>query len=157
MGWGSTSCGCCSYPVSSISVRRVTCYDHFCVNCMFFLLCDFFFFCIHNICLYTKVLSLVWIYFSYFYSCFEHVDRYAHNLHGLRCSSSLNTSISVGNYYINNIMNNILEVFETSGKEVFTSKNKRNILLTIVVCFICYLFILFSALYHLKPIWFIFV
>ena len=29
---------------------------------------------------------------------------------------------------INNIMNNILEVFETSGKEVFTSKNKRNIL-----------------------------
>jgi hypothetical protein len=25
---------------------------------------------------------------------------------------------------INNIMNNILEVFETSGKEVFTSKNK---------------------------------
>jgi hypothetical protein len=31
---------------------------HFCVNCMFFLLGDFFF-CIHNICLYTKVLSLV--------------------------------------------------------------------------------------------------
>jgi hypothetical protein len=28
---------------------------------------------------------------------------------------------------INNTMNNILEVFETSGKEVFTSKNKRNI------------------------------
>jgi hypothetical protein len=27
----STSCGCCSYQVSSISVRRVTCYDHFCV------------------------------------------------------------------------------------------------------------------------------
>ena len=27
----------------------------------------------------------------------------------------------------NNIMNTILEVFETSGKEVFTSKNKRNI------------------------------
>jgi hypothetical protein len=27
----STSCGCCSYHVSSISVRRVTCYDHFCV------------------------------------------------------------------------------------------------------------------------------
>jgi hypothetical protein len=27
----STSCGCCSYPVSSISVWRVTCYDHFCV------------------------------------------------------------------------------------------------------------------------------
>jgi hypothetical protein len=25
----------------------------------------------------------------------------AHNLHGLRCSSSLNTSISVGNYYLN--------------------------------------------------------
>ena len=34
--------------------------------------------------------------------CFEHLDRNAvsaHNLHGLRCSSSLNTSISVGNYY----------------------------------------------------------
>jgi hypothetical protein len=28
---------------------------------------------------------------------------------------------------INNSMNKILEVFETSGKEVFTSKNKRNI------------------------------
>jgi hypothetical protein len=28
---------------------------------------------------------------------------------------------------INNIMNTILELFETSGKEVFTSKNKRNI------------------------------
>ena len=27
----STSCGCCSYQVSSISVQRVTCYDHFCV------------------------------------------------------------------------------------------------------------------------------
>ena len=27
----STSCGCCSYQVSSISVRRVTCYDHFCI------------------------------------------------------------------------------------------------------------------------------
>jgi hypothetical protein len=27
----STRCGCCSYKVSSISVRRVTCYDHFCV------------------------------------------------------------------------------------------------------------------------------
>ena len=27
---------------------------------------------------------------------------------------------------INNILNKILEVFETSGKEVFTSKNKRN-------------------------------
>jgi hypothetical protein len=53
--------------------------------------------------------------------CFEHVNRYAHNLHGLRCSSSLNTSISVGDYYINNIMNNILEMFERSGKEVFTS------------------------------------
>jgi hypothetical protein len=24
-----TRCGCCSYQVSSISVRRVTCYDHF--------------------------------------------------------------------------------------------------------------------------------
>ena len=28
----STRCGCCSYQVSSISVRRVTCYDHFCVS-----------------------------------------------------------------------------------------------------------------------------
>jgi hypothetical protein len=27
----STRCGCCSYLVSSISVQRVTCYDHFCV------------------------------------------------------------------------------------------------------------------------------
>jgi hypothetical protein len=27
----STGCGCCSYQVASISVRRVTCYDHFCV------------------------------------------------------------------------------------------------------------------------------
>jgi L-lactate utilization protein LutB len=27
----STRCGCCSYHVSSISVWRVTCYDHFCV------------------------------------------------------------------------------------------------------------------------------
>ena len=27
----STSCGCCSYQVSSISVQRVNCYDHFCV------------------------------------------------------------------------------------------------------------------------------
>jgi hypothetical protein len=27
----STRCECCSYQVSSISVRRVTCYDHFCV------------------------------------------------------------------------------------------------------------------------------
>ena len=27
----STRCGCCSYQVSSISVRRVTCCDHFCV------------------------------------------------------------------------------------------------------------------------------
>ena len=27
----STNCGCCSYQGSSISVRRVTCYDHFCV------------------------------------------------------------------------------------------------------------------------------
>ena len=27
----STRCGCCSYQVSSISVRRVTCYDHFCI------------------------------------------------------------------------------------------------------------------------------
>ena len=27
----STRCGCCSDQVSSISVRRVSCYDHFCV------------------------------------------------------------------------------------------------------------------------------
>jgi hypothetical protein len=27
----STRCGCCSYQVSSISVRRVTRYDYFCV------------------------------------------------------------------------------------------------------------------------------
>ena len=27
----STHCGCCSYQVSSISVWRVTCYDHCCV------------------------------------------------------------------------------------------------------------------------------
>jgi hypothetical protein len=27
----STRCGCCSLQVSSISIRRVTCYDHFCV------------------------------------------------------------------------------------------------------------------------------
>ena len=27
----STRCGCCCYQVSSISVWRVTCYDHFCV------------------------------------------------------------------------------------------------------------------------------
>ena len=27
----STGCGCCSYQVASISVRRVTCYDIFCV------------------------------------------------------------------------------------------------------------------------------
>jgi hypothetical protein len=27
----STRCGCCSYQVSSISVGRVTCYDHFCI------------------------------------------------------------------------------------------------------------------------------
>jgi hypothetical protein len=27
----STRCGCCSYQVSSISVWRVICYDHFCV------------------------------------------------------------------------------------------------------------------------------
>jgi hypothetical protein len=27
----STRCGCCSYKVSSISVRRETCYDNFCV------------------------------------------------------------------------------------------------------------------------------
>jgi hypothetical protein len=27
----STRCGCCSHQVSSNSVWRVTCYDHFCV------------------------------------------------------------------------------------------------------------------------------
>ena len=30
-----TRCGCCSYQISSISVRRVTCYDHFCVFSIF--------------------------------------------------------------------------------------------------------------------------
>jgi hypothetical protein len=34
----STICGCCSYQVSSISVRRVTCYDHFCVFYFFSIL-----------------------------------------------------------------------------------------------------------------------
>jgi hypothetical protein len=34
----STRSGCCSYQVSSISVRRVTCYDHFCVFQFFSLL-----------------------------------------------------------------------------------------------------------------------
>ena len=34
----STSCGCCSYQVSSISVWRVTCYDHFCVFQIFSIL-----------------------------------------------------------------------------------------------------------------------
>jgi hypothetical protein len=33
----STRCGCCSYQVSSISVWRVTRYDHFCVFHFFFL------------------------------------------------------------------------------------------------------------------------
>ena len=32
----STRCGCCSYQVSSITVWRVTCYDHFCVFFHFF-------------------------------------------------------------------------------------------------------------------------
>jgi hypothetical protein len=32
----STRCGCCSYQVSSISVWRVTRYDHFCVFHFFF-------------------------------------------------------------------------------------------------------------------------
>jgi hypothetical protein len=27
----STRCGCCSYQVSSIYIRRVTCYEHFCL------------------------------------------------------------------------------------------------------------------------------
>ena len=31
----STRCGCCSYQVSSISVQRVTCCDHFCVFFLF--------------------------------------------------------------------------------------------------------------------------
>jgi hypothetical protein len=31
-------CGCCSYQVSSISVWRVTCYDHFCVFQFFHIL-----------------------------------------------------------------------------------------------------------------------
>jgi hypothetical protein len=34
----STRCGCCSYQVSSISVWRVTCYDHFCVFYFFSIL-----------------------------------------------------------------------------------------------------------------------
>jgi hypothetical protein len=34
----STRCGCCSYHVSSISVRRVTCYAHFCVFQLFSIL-----------------------------------------------------------------------------------------------------------------------
>jgi hypothetical protein len=34
----STSFGCCSYQVSSISVWRVTCYDHFCVFQLFSIL-----------------------------------------------------------------------------------------------------------------------
>ena len=34
----STRCGCFSYQVSSISVWRVTCYDHFCVFQFFSLL-----------------------------------------------------------------------------------------------------------------------
>ena len=37
----STRCGCCSYQVSSISVRRVTCYDHFCVFQFFSILVVF--------------------------------------------------------------------------------------------------------------------
>ena len=43
----STRCGCCSYQVSSISVRRVTCYDHFCV---------FKFFCILAISMATAAI-----------------------------------------------------------------------------------------------------
>ena len=34
----STRCGCCSYQVSSISARRVICYDHFCVFKLFSIL-----------------------------------------------------------------------------------------------------------------------
>jgi hypothetical protein len=34
----STRCGCCSYQVSSISLWRVTCYDHFCAFNFFLLL-----------------------------------------------------------------------------------------------------------------------
>jgi hypothetical protein len=34
----STRCGYCSYQVSSISVGRVTCYDHFCVFQVFSIL-----------------------------------------------------------------------------------------------------------------------
>jgi hypothetical protein len=37
--------------------------------------------------------------FFYYFSV-GYVNHSAHNLHGLRCSSSLNTSISVGNYYV---------------------------------------------------------
>jgi hypothetical protein len=34
----STRCGCCSYQGSSISVRRKTCYDNFCVFLFFSIL-----------------------------------------------------------------------------------------------------------------------
>ena len=34
----SIRCGCCSYQVSSISVWRVTCYDHLCVFQFFWIL-----------------------------------------------------------------------------------------------------------------------
>ena len=48
VGWSrSTRCGWCSYQVSSISVWRVTCYDHFCV---------FKFFCILAISMATAAI-----------------------------------------------------------------------------------------------------
>jgi hypothetical protein len=43
----STRCGCCSYQVSSISVWRVTCYDHYCV---------FQFFCIFAVSMATTAI-----------------------------------------------------------------------------------------------------
>jgi hypothetical protein len=38
--WLISRCGCCSYQVSSISVRRETCYDHFCVFQFFSILAN---------------------------------------------------------------------------------------------------------------------
>ena len=61
---------------------------------------------------------------------FVNLVHYQHN--GLTTILDDLENIQINNecsqHDINNIMNNILEVFETSGKEVFTSKNKRNIL-----------------------------
>jgi hypothetical protein len=52
-----------------------------------------------------------------------------HNQHN-ELTSILGENIQLNNECsqqdINNIMNKILEVFETGGKQIFTSKNKRN-------------------------------